>query len=60
MLKNRKIIVTGAASGIGREIVKHCLQEGASVIACDINEQALYELKTSINSFALYISIRCK
>ncbi|AVK84888.1 3-ketoacyl-ACP reductase [Lysinibacillus sp. B2A1] len=54
MLKNRKIIVTGAASGIGREIVKHCLQEGASVIACDINEQALYELKTSINSFALY------
>ena len=54
MLKNKKIIVTGAASGIGREIVKHCLQEEASVIACDINVQALSDLKKSINSFALY------
>lgn len=38
MLKNRKIIITGAVSGIGKEIVKQCLHEGASVIACDINE----------------------
>ena len=33
MLKNSKIIVTGAASGIGKEIVKQCLKEGAVVIA---------------------------
>jgi len=31
--KNRKLIVTGAASGIGKEIVKQCIHEGASVIA---------------------------
>lgn len=45
MLNNRKIIVTGGASGIGREIVKQCLNEGASVIACDINDNALNNLK---------------
>jgi len=31
MLKHLTVIVTGAASGIGREVVKSCLQEGASV-----------------------------
>ncbi|MFP3918344.1 SDR family oxidoreductase [Lysinibacillus telephonicus] len=50
MLKNRKIIVTGAASGIGKEIVKQCLHEGASVIACDINENSLHELKRSMDN----------
>ncbi|MEP9409763.1 SDR family oxidoreductase, partial [Peribacillus frigoritolerans] len=49
MLKNRKVIVTGAASGIGKEIVKQCLYEGASVIACDINEHSLYDLKQSMD-----------
>ncbi|UOE53423.1 SDR family NAD(P)-dependent oxidoreductase [Cytobacillus oceanisediminis] len=49
MLKNRKIIVTGAASGIGKEVVKQCLHEGASVIACDINEHSLYDLKRSMD-----------
>jgi 3-oxoacyl-[acyl-carrier protein] reductase len=47
VLKNRKLIVTGAASGIGKEIVKQCLHEGASVIACDINDHSLYDLKRS-------------
>ncbi|QNK49968.1 SDR family oxidoreductase [Brevibacterium sp. PAMC23299] len=50
MLKNRKVIVTGAASGIGKEIVKQCLHEGASVIACDINEHSLYDLKQSMDA----------
>lgn len=49
MLKNRTVIITGAASGIGKEIVKQCLHEGASVIACDINENALQELKRSMD-----------
>lgn len=50
MLKNRKIIITGAASGIGKEIVKQCLIEGASVIACDINEYSLHSLKQSMDN----------
>lgn len=53
MLKNKKVIVTGAASGIGKEIVKRCLQERASVIACDINEQLLNDLKRSTNDVSV-------
>lgn len=44
MLSNQKVIITGAASGIGKAIVKLCIQEGATVIACDLNQQALHEL----------------
>ncbi|ASV67517.1 SDR family oxidoreductase [Cytobacillus sp. FSL W7-1323] len=55
MLKTKKVIVTGAASGIGKEIVKQCLHEGVSVIACDINEHSLYELKESMaNHYVLH------
>lgn len=49
MLKNSKVIITGAASGIGKEIVKQCLHEGASVIACDIDESSLHKLKRSMD-----------
>ena len=49
MLSTRKVIVTGAASGIGKAIVKQCLHEGASIIACDLNEQALRALKESMD-----------
>lgn len=55
MLKNKKIIVTGAASGIGKAVVKQCLDEGASVIACDINAEALIDLKQTLdNTYFLY------
>ncbi|UFU00095.1 SDR family oxidoreductase [Radiobacillus kanasensis] len=47
MLTSNKLIVTGAGSGIGKAIVNQCLHEGASVIACDVNEQYLNELKQS-------------
>ncbi|WNS44423.1 SDR family oxidoreductase [Paenibacillus sp. MMS20-IR301] len=50
MLKGMKIIVTGAASGIGKAIVIRCLQEGAEVIACDLNSPLLEELKTATAS----------
>ncbi|QWU17940.1 3-oxoacyl-[acyl-carrier protein] reductase [Paenibacillus sophorae] len=50
MLTNKKLIITGAASGIGKEIVKLGLREGASVIACDINGRLLEELKQSTDA----------
>lgn len=43
---NKKIaIVTGAASGIGKSITQLFLEQGAFVIAVDMNENRLQELK---------------
>lgn len=42
--KNKAVIVTGAASGIGRATVIRLLAEGAHILAVDINETLLQEL----------------
>ena len=48
-LKNKKIIVTAAAQGIGRATAIMFANEGAMVIATDINEEKLNELN-QVNS----------
>ena len=48
-LKDKKIIVTAAAQGIGRSTALKFAEEGAIVIATDINQDKLSELK-EINS----------
>ena len=49
-LKDKKIIVTAAAQGIGRATALKFANEGAYVIATDINEQKLIELNKENNS----------
>ena len=39
--KDKVAVVTGAASGIGREIAYHCAKEGMKVVLSDVEEQAL-------------------
>ena len=48
-LKDKKIIVTAAAQGIGRATAMMFAKEGASVIATDINEEKLVELNKQNN-----------
>ena len=48
-LKNKKIIVTAAAQGIGQATALAFANEGAEVFATDINEEKLIELR-EINS----------
>ena len=48
-LKDKKIIVTAAAQGIGRATAMMFAKEGASVIATDINEKKLNELNKENN-----------
>lgn len=50
--QNKVAIVTGAASGIGRACVLRFLQEGARVVATDINAAALAELATDATGTA--------
>ncbi len=40
---DRRAVVTGAASGIGRAVTERLLREGVSVLAVDINADALKE-----------------
>ena len=40
-LKNKKIVITAAAQGIGRATAIAFSNEGAEVIATDINEEKL-------------------
>jgi len=44
-LSSKHIIVTGAAGGIGRELVLLCLKKGAHVWATDVNLAGLKDLK---------------
>ena len=44
-LKNKNIIVTAAAQGIGKATALAFAHEGANVLALDINDEKLNELK---------------
>ncbi len=44
-LENKKIIITGAAAGIGRATAVKCVEYGATVLAIDINEDGLNKLR---------------
>ena len=46
-LKNKKIVISAAASGIGWEIAKTCVSNGASVFLCDIDKKLLNKIKNS-------------
>jgi len=58
MLKDRVAIVTGAGRGVGRATAKLFSQEGAKVVACDLDEGPCQETAISINA-AGGISIPC-
>ena len=44
-LKNKKIIISAGASGIGLATAKVCLSRGATVYLCDLNEKYITKLK---------------
>ena len=49
-LKNKNILITGASSGIGREIALLCAKHGASIYALGRNEEKLNSLRNEIGS----------
>ena len=49
-LENKVTIITGAAQGLGAATVKMFLDEGAKVVATDINEELLNETVKALNS----------
>ena len=44
-----RILITGAAGSIGKELVKHCLDKYEAICAFDNNEDGLFNLRSEIN-----------
>jgi NAD(P)-dependent dehydrogenase (short-subunit alcohol dehydrogenase family) len=53
-LRGKTALVTGAASGIGRATVEALAHDGARIIACDVNEAGLDEVKQSLGAACLF------
>ena len=44
-LKNKKIVISAGASGIGWAITKVCVAKGASIYLCDVDSKAINKVK---------------
>lgn len=56
-LKDKVAIITGGASGIGASLAKLFTAEGATVIAADINQDALNEISTHENIHGMKLDV---
>jgi len=56
-LENKVAIITGGASGIGESMVDLFAQEGAIVIAADINEAALEKASQKTNVYGMKLNV---
>jgi 2-hydroxycyclohexanecarboxyl-CoA dehydrogenase len=57
-LKDKVAVVTGAAGGIGRSLVRRFCEEGSRVVGLDLNGAGLDELAGELNEFANQVSFR--
>ena len=48
--KNKVAVITGAASGIGLGIAKHCVKEGIKTVLSDIEENLLFKVTDELKS----------
>ena len=49
-LKNKRVLITGASRGIGLEIAKHFLKEGAKVAISSRGEEQLIKVENELLS----------
>jgi NAD(P)-dependent dehydrogenase (short-subunit alcohol dehydrogenase family) len=56
-LKDKRVVVTGGASGIGMATAKRFIDEGARVLVFDINEAAFPEAQAALPSLAGIVAV---
>lgn len=56
-LKGRVALVTGSARGIGKAIAKVLLQEGCSVVICDIDEEELSRTESELSKYGNVLAV---
>lgn len=52
-LKDKVVVITGAASGIGRALALECGRQGARLLLADLNEPGLAELSAQLYAFGV-------
>lgn len=56
-LQGRVALVTGSARGIGKAIAKVLLQEGCSVVICDIDEEELAKTESELSNYGNVLAV---
>lgn len=56
-LKNKRVVITGGASGIGMATAQRFISEGAKVVVFDINESAFPDAKKAMPDLAGIVSV---
>jgi NAD(P)-dependent dehydrogenase (short-subunit alcohol dehydrogenase family) len=59
MLSNKNILITGASSGIGRQIAIDCAQNGGIIILCARRTSELIEVQNSLTNPEVHKVINC-
>jgi NAD(P)-dependent dehydrogenase (short-subunit alcohol dehydrogenase family) len=57
-LKGRRIVITGAASGIGRATAELFAREGAAVAVLDMNQAGAVATAKAVSGFAIAVDVR--
>src|SRR5262245_58008262 len=57
-LNGRVAVITGAAGGIGRALVRRFCEEGSTVVGLDLNAAGLEDLRGQLTQFAVQLILR--
>ncbi|MER9714021.1 SDR family oxidoreductase [Mesorhizobium sp. M0174] len=52
-LKDKRVLITAGANGIGKTVAEHFVAEGAKVLVCDVDDEAIRSAEEKANVIAI-------